>query len=175
MYPANTSSAVIDALLQINHLAQRWLGGDYRADNLQFELLLSAVAGGDGGALLQALDSQAAWLAAASGIVVERLRRGPLCGPHQRYAAADILPNVIHRYFIGGIQPRAAALNRRYHQLVPPVTTLEDMLAETLPENYRHWQRARQVRFGAATDAMKKHVQQLQIMRRPCLPAADAN
>ncbi len=46
------------ALAAISHHARHWLSGDYRADNRDFELLLSEVAGGDGGALLQALSRQ---------------------------------------------------------------------------------------------------------------------
>jgi hypothetical protein len=55
---ATNSSLAIPALQAINGHARRWLAGDYRADNRTFEILLSEVTAGDGGALLQALASQ---------------------------------------------------------------------------------------------------------------------
>jgi hypothetical protein len=55
-YPKVDSGQVLQSLMDINALARRWLGGDYRADNRAFEIRLSEVAGGDGGKLITALD-----------------------------------------------------------------------------------------------------------------------
>lgn len=55
-YPEVDSGQVLQSLMDINALARRWLGGDYRADNRAFEILLSEVAGGDGDKLITALD-----------------------------------------------------------------------------------------------------------------------
>jgi hypothetical protein len=46
------SSLAVPALHTINGHARRWLSGDYLADNRTFEILLSQVAAGNGGALL---------------------------------------------------------------------------------------------------------------------------
>lgn len=167
-YPANTSSAVIASLEAINGHARRWLAGDFSADNREFELLLGEVATGDGGALLQALAAQDAALAAANRVGQERMERGPLCSPEIRPAAADILPNVIRKYFIEGIQPHSAALNRRLQDLIPPVGALEQMLRTALPLPYRQWSEQRDAELARWANAPRRHVELLQDIQRPC-------
>ncbi|RLQ21034.1 DUF3080 family protein [Seongchinamella sediminis] len=167
-YPQNTSSAVITALEAINAAARRWLAGDYRADNLELELQLSTVARGDGGQLWQALAHQGQWLAQADAAVAQRLQRGPLCPPKRRPQAADILPNVISRFFIDGIQTRAAALGRRYHQLLPPVTDLEALLGTTLPPAYRQWRQTRDEAMASLAQRPRQHVTALQQLLASC-------
>jgi len=167
-YPANTGSAVIASLEAINGHARRWLAGDFSADNREFEILLGEVATGDGGALLQALAAQDAALAAADRIVSERMKRGPLCSPGIRPAAADILPNVIRKYFIEAIQPGAAALNRRLQELMPPVDALEQLLGTALPKSYRRWSEQRDDELARWANAPRRHVELLQDIQRPC-------
>ncbi len=53
-YPRVSRDVATAALYAINDQTRRWLDGDYRAQNREFEILLGEVAGGDGGALLQA-------------------------------------------------------------------------------------------------------------------------
>jgi hypothetical protein len=168
-YPDNAGSQPTSALHAINHQVQAWLDGDYRAENQAFEILLSEVAAGDGGALTQAMTAQGAWLDAANRMLAQRIVQGPLCAAGFRAAAADILPNVIRKYFIGDIQPRATALGRRYHELVPTINTLEAQLAGSLPANYRHWQKARNDHLASMQAAPRQHVEQLQDIQRPCL------
>lgn len=52
-YPPARSTAAVSALQVINRDVRRWLSGDYQAQNRDFELLLSEVAGGDAMAMLQ--------------------------------------------------------------------------------------------------------------------------
>ena len=53
--PADESSGAASAGLQaISNQARRWLAGDWRADNREFEILLGEVGSGAGAALLQA-------------------------------------------------------------------------------------------------------------------------
>jgi Protein of unknown function (DUF3080) len=167
-YPANTGSAVITALGAINNHARRWLTGDFLANNREFETLLGEVARGDGGALLQALAGQAAWLASANQLLQQRLAQGPLCSPGRRPAASDILENVIRKYFIGDIQPWSAAVGRRYHELLSPIAELEQLLGATLPPPYRNWQIARNAQLTTMVQAPRLHVEQLQLIRQPC-------
>lgn len=167
-YPAGTSSRVLTALTAINGQVQRWLEGDYRADNLQFEILLSEVATGDGGALLQALSRQGDWLEAADSMIATRMQKGPLCRPGIRPQSADILRNVVRKYFIGDIQPRAAALGSRQYELLPAVRALEDMLTDTLPTHYESWRVARHARLTELVAAPQRHVEQLITIQRPC-------
>lgn len=169
-YPATVGSRVISALHAIDDHARRWLAGDFQADNLAFELLLSEVATGDAGALLQALARQGEWLRAADAVVARRAARGPLCAPRIRPAAADILPNVTRKYFVGEIQPRAAALGRRYHQLLPPLASLEDLLEPVLPPAYEDWRRQRDALLTELAAAPRRHVEQLIAIQRPCMP-----
>lgn len=167
-YPASTSSAIITALEQLTGMARRWLGGDYRFDNREFELLLSEVSGGDGGMLWRALAVQAAWLQRADAVLRERNREGPLCGPRYRPDSAEILPNVVARFFIGAIQPRAAALGRRRHQLYAPLRELEELLGPALPAAYRAWLSARDASLERIADAPRQHVHWLQQTLEPC-------
>ncbi len=174
-YPAATGSQVITALEAINDLARRWLAGDYRADNLAFEILLGEVATGDGGALLEGLALQGAWLSAADRLLAERMARGPLCAPGIRHEAADILPNVVHKFFIGGVQPYAAALGRRRHQLIPPLDELETLLEAVLPNAFRAWQQERNALLEQLAAAPRHQVEQLKAILAPCggFPAPD--
>jgi hypothetical protein len=175
-YPANTSSAVITSLAAINGHVRRWLAGDFQANNRDFELLLADVTSGDGGALRQALAAQSGALAGANRMLQQRMDRGPLCAPGLRPEAADILANVVRKYFIAGIQPRAAALNRRYHELLPPITELEALLENALPPAYQTWRQQRDEQLAALTRAPRKHVTQLQTIQQACgtnpMPAA---
>ena len=167
-YPANTSSAVITALNNISQAASRWLAGSYEADNLRFELQLSEVSRGDAGQLWRALAHQGQWLDAANTMLAQRLQRGPLCTATLRPQAADILPNVVRKYFVDAIQPRAAVLGRRYHQILPPVSTLEQLLAGSLPSHYLGWSEGRNSALSALTDKPKQHVRELQKVLTPC-------
>ncbi len=167
-YPDTAGSQVITAMEAINALVGRWLSGDYRADNWDFEILLSQVATGDGGLLLSALAMQDGWLAAADGMVSRRLDSGPLCRPGFRPEAATILDNVISRFFIGELQPGAAALGSRFHELLPSIHALETQLEPVLPEPYVTWQRRRDDQFSRFTAAPRRHVEKLQALRAPC-------
>jgi hypothetical protein len=167
-YPAATGSQVISALESINHMARQWLGGDYRADNQAFEIALGEVATGDGGALLQALAKQGAWLSTANTMLAQRNRWGPLCAPGVRHRAADILPNVVRVVFIGQIQPHSAALGRRYHQLLPPLLDLETLLENVLPHAFLTWREERDMLLNRLLDAPLRHVESLQATLAPC-------
>lgn len=174
-YPANTGSAVISALQGISSQAQSWLAGDFSADNQEFELLLGEVSSGDGGALMLALSRQAAALDATDRMLAQRQQRGPLCSASLRPAAADILDNVVRKYFISGIQPRAAALNRRFHELLPPVHELEQQLEAQLPPAYIAWRAQRDSELASLSMAPRRHVDALQTILDPCREQSTAS
>lgn len=167
-YPGNTSSEVLTALENISADSRRWLSGDYRADNMSFEIQLSVVAGGDGGQLWKAMEHQGQWLDRANSMLQQKLEAGPLCAENYRPAAAQILPKVIEKFFIQGIQPRAAALGRRYHQLLPPVEKLELLLQPGLPDNYLQWQQQRINALTAQAGQPRAHVAELQKLLSSC-------
>jgi hypothetical protein len=164
-YPERTSSAVVTALAAINQAVGRWLAGDYRFDNMEFEILLNEVSAGDGGALLQALHLQSEWLAAADRMLADRLVRRQQTTFLRNEAEADILANVVARFFIAGIQPWSAGVERRRQSLLPEVQALEELLAATLPAHYRQWQQQRNHSLLTWSDAPRRHVQHLQAVQ----------
>ncbi|MEM1112976.1 MAG: DUF3080 family protein [Pseudomonadota bacterium] len=163
-----TSSSVITALEAIHADASRWLAGNFEADNLTFELQLSEVRKGDGGRLVAALAAQAGWLAAADQVIANRLRSGALCSGGLRPASVDVLGTVIRKYFVGEVQPDAAALGRRYHELMPPLQALEQLLTDVEPALYRDWARQRDRSLEDWNAAPRDHVQSLQQILEPC-------
>jgi hypothetical protein len=167
-YPANTSSRVVTALENLAVLARQWRAGDYTADNKGFEILLSEVALGDGGALLSALSLQSGWLQAADAVVVNRADEGPLCGDKLRLPEAEILETVVHKYFIGGVQPWSAAVGRRHHELLAAYRDLEATLEDTLPASYSDWRLAREQFIRQTTAGPRDHVGELQQLLDPC-------
>lgn len=167
-YPVNTSSLAITALEQITADAMRWMSGDFQADELAFELALSEVAKGDGGELLAALSHQAAHLAAGDGLIVKSIAKGPLCTANTIGPAAPIVRTVVNKFFIQEIQARAASINQRHYALIEPVSKLELLLAEVLPDDYERWRVYRGKTLAHGTQATKDHVAQLQALLGIC-------
>jgi hypothetical protein len=159
---------VVTALESLAALARQWRAGDYTADNQGFEILLSEVAIGDGGALLSALSLQSGWLAAADTIVSNRAEQGPLCGEQLRKPEAEILQNVVHKYFIGEVQPWSARVGGRHHELMTALRELETALADALPPGYSRWQDSREQFIAATTASPREHVAELKVLLDPC-------
>ena len=157
-YPAETSSEPASALAAIEALAARWLGGDYRADNEAFELLLATVARGDGGALLAALTLQGEALERADAVLARRAAGGELCPGGLVPREVDILRTVVRKFFVGGVQPWSAAIERRRQQLLPPLRALEKRLAAAQPAAYADWLRQRDAALALA-HAPRRHVE----------------
>jgi hypothetical protein len=167
-YPQSTNSEPPAALAAIDALGARWLAGDFAADNQELELLLSAVARGDGGELLAALALQQAALTRADGVLQRRASRGPLCRGGLVPRELTILRNVVRRFFIAGVQPWSAAVERRRQLLLPPLRALEERLAPVLPASYRDWRTARDRRLEDAARAPRRHVGQIQALLEDC-------
>jgi hypothetical protein len=166
-YPEQTSSEPVSALAAIDALAARWLAGDYRADNEAFELLLSTVARGDGGALLAALALQRQALSRADGILARRAAKGPLCTGGLVPGEVEVLRTVVRKFFVGGVQPWSAAVDRRRQQLLPPLRALEDRLAAVLPTAYVQWREQRDGALAAAA-APRQHVEAILALLADC-------
>ncbi len=167
-YPRHTSSAVITALEYIVRQTEHWLAGDYQADGGQFELALNEVSKGDGGALLMALALQADQLTAADQLIAQRQARGPLCHGPIRPEAADILPNVVQKFFISDIQGWSASVASRRFGLLPPIDQLEQQLSSALPPAYRAWQQHRYAALDRGTEAPRLHVDAVKALLAPC-------
>ncbi|KGE05231.1 hypothetical protein HRUBRA_00176 [Pseudohaliea rubra DSM 19751] len=166
-YPEATSSEPVSALLTLDALAARWLAGDYRADNQAFELLLSTIARGDGGALLAALTLQQEVLARADTVLARRGAAGPLCPGGLVPGEVDVLRTVVRKFFVGEVQPWSAAVDRRRQQLLPPLQALEGRLAAALPPNYATWRRQRDTALAAA-GAPRQHVEAILKLLADC-------
>ncbi|MHA7816082.1 MAG: hypothetical protein ACX93N_06370, partial [Pseudohaliea sp.] len=65
---------------------------------------------------------------------------------------------VVRKFFVGGVQPWSATVDRRRQQLLPPLTALKDRLAAVLPPAYVHWRERRDEALAAAA-APRQHVQ----------------
>lgn len=167
-YPAQTSGEVVAALAAITAAAERWLAGDYRSDDIAFETSLGIIAGADGGELLTALGRQSTYLDAASEALRQRAAAGSLCPGGRQPRAATILRTVVTKFFIGDVQPRAAALSRRGHELLPPIRRLEALLEGVLPDAYRDWRDRREQQFTHADAAPKRHVRAVQSLLGDC-------
>ncbi|WOJ97852.1 DUF3080 family protein [Congregibacter brevis] len=167
-YPVNTSSLAITALEQITADAIRWMSGDFEADDIAFELALSEVAKGDGGELLAALSRQAAYLNAGNELIAKSIAQGPLCTTHTLGPAAPIVRTVVNKFFIQEIQARAASINQRHYALIEPVSELELLLSQTLPDDYERWRVYRETTLADGTQSTKDHVAQLQALLGIC-------
>ena len=167
-YPEHTSSLVVTALEQIVEDSQRWLAGDYGADERRLELALSTVARGDGGELLRALLVQRNVLAEGDELIREHLADGPLCQEGLRPRAAEILRTVARKYFVGRVQTWSASVGKRFHDMSPAISELEGALAEVLPAPYQDWQQTRDQILSDGMAAPAQHVTQLQALLGSC-------
>jgi len=167
-YPRVDPDVAVSALGTINHHVRRWLEGNYQAQHRDVELLLSEVAGGDGGALLQALSRQGDWLATADRMLERQRAPDPLCAAGKRDTVAAGLLVDAHRYFNAELQPGIAAMTRRCRERLSGITDLETLLTSALPRRYRSWRDDRNQRFAKLVHAPLQHLQQLRRARQSC-------
>jgi len=122
-YPVVSLAVAVSALKRINRHVCRWLSGDYQAQNRDFEVLLSQVAGGDAGALMQALHTQSSGVLAADP-TIGRLQTLLTIIKTLEAQLASILP-LQYRYWMDDRNDRVTeAASTQYHQslayLTPP-------------------------------------------------------
>lgn len=166
-YPDATAGDVVAALVALETLVARWLSDDYSVDPAAFELLLSELRGGDGGALLHAGLLQEAYLGAATRALAPTAGDA-LCPSGRRTERAQVLATVVQKFFVGDVQVWLAAVNQRRHQLLPPITGIEAALATVIPEAYRRWQEQRDRALDALAATPKAHVRALQDLTQNC-------
>ena len=106
-YPPVSHSAAVSALDRINRDVCRWLSGDYQAQNRNFEVSLSEVAGGGAGALLNAFLTHSSVLFAA-GPPSERLQSRLTPVKTLETHLASILP-LQYRYWMDDRNDRVTA------------------------------------------------------------------
>ena len=166
-YPDQANSDVIANLQLLNRWVANWLGGDYRVDPKQLEWLLASVGKGDGGALFKALHVQASALYKANQSIQQRQLR-PVCVGGHPNPQANIVKNVVSRFWLQGLQSWSANINQRYYQLLPAVQHLEEQLAAAEPPAYRRWREQRDQWLQAWQQAPKQHVEHLQGIYQQC-------
>lgn len=162
-YPRSSLQAVAAALGAINEQAQRWLSGDYRADNREFELLLSAVAGGDGGTQLQDWTHQINWLGAADLMLAHASETK--CSGHSRDTE---LHWSMANYFSDAIQPLTTQSRQRYQVVAAPALALEAQLDAALAPHYRHWMEDRNQHVATLAHAPAQHLERLKRLQGKC-------
>lgn len=162
-YPSSSPQAVAAALAAINEQTQRWLSGDYRARNRNFELLLSEVAGGHGGVRLQDWTHQLDWLAVAEHMLEHA--SAPRCSRPLRHAERQLS---IADYFRAAIQPLATQSQQRYQRVAAPALALEAQLDATLPPHYRHWMEDRNQLVATLAQAPARHLERLKRLQATC-------
>ena len=114
-YPPVSHSAAVSALDRINRDVCRWLSGDYQAQNRNFEVSLSEVAGGGAGALLNAFLTHSSVLFAA-GPPSERLQSRLTPVKTLETHLASILP-LQYRYWMDDRNDRVTqAASTQHHQ-----------------------------------------------------------
>lgn len=168
-YPRQTNSELLDNIKALEVSVTAWLNGDYRADNLTFELLLSELRKGDGGALLLAASWQGGLLARADHSIITASSTRGLCPFQTPTAESKAFENVVAKYFAGEVQGWSALLSQRWHDLDLAVHNLERLLEHTLPEDYRQWQEARDAFLTQGViDAPREHVKVIKAALAPC-------
>ncbi len=172
-YPAHTGSEVSEALSQLTALSQRWLDGDWRASNREFELLLSALRAGDGGALMVASAMVHRALERANQLLVRTRQEKPLCPFGQVTPRAEALQRVVQRFFVGGVQPWLVKLRQRKELLSAPVTELENTVHGVQSPQYRDWVNERDALLEGQTEAIKTHVRAIQVTLAQCESGGD--
>lgn len=168
-YPRTSAADAAAALHAINAQVGRWLAGDYRTRDRDFELWLAAVAGGGGGALWEALTRRGDALATADRILAQRGTYASNCsdGAHENsseHRAARLLSR-----FTRDVQPRFDRSLQRYRVVLQPLAALEVQLADTLPATYLRWMDDRNDLLHILTEAPRRHREQIVQLRADCV------
>ena len=167
-YPNNTNSEVVDALEKLNGLVERWMGGELRADGVEFEQVLGQLRQGDGGALIRAMAISRYELERAGSIVEARLARRTVCLIGNSSPMSRTFERVVSKYFVGSVQVRQAVINRRQFELFLAIEGLEKALSEVLPAAYRRWVLARNALVEDYRNAPRAHVAQIKQVLQQC-------
>ncbi len=162
-YPPQQQDSAVRALQRWQQLQTVWLQGrDY---HLHAEVLglLNDIRRGLGGELLIFQGRALQGLQQANALLAQRISGRALCLNGSPTAQAKRYQAVLHRRFVGDIQPLAARANRHQQALMKAVhdieATLDDALrpnGAALPGNYQQW---RVHRDALLTEVLLKHRQ----------------
>lgn len=167
-YPDDTSSLMITALNRLVSAADSWLGGDWVASNREFELLLSDLRAGDGGALLLAYHRVAQDLGRANAMLAETEDTSPLCPYGKPTERSKTLERVVSRFFVGNVQPWLVALRQRKEMLLGPIRELETLLSDTQHPSYHGWKSRRDILLDQQPLLIRAHIEHIQHALAEC-------
>ncbi|MDG2460462.1 MAG: DUF3080 family protein [Luminiphilus sp.] len=162
LYPDQTSSQVVESLTRLSALTRNWLGDDWRADNREFELLLSDLRGGDGGALLYASDLISRDLGRANQMLDEARAQAPFCPYGAPTERSKILERTVQRFFINTLQPWLVKIRRRKELLLSSTQQLDAPFESALDAGYRRWSVQRDRTLERPATLIREHVLQIQ-------------
>lgn len=166
-YPAHVNQAPLKALAGLTGWVEDVLAGR-AVEPKDLEHYLAQLRYGDGGALLQALYRQQHHLQQINTTILQRIAERAVCFNHLPSRTSERFEQVVRRYFIIGIQPWAAQVSQRYHQLLPAQQRLETLLAPGEPSSYREWRTTRDKWLAEALAANKRHVVHIKRLLQPC-------
>jgi hypothetical protein len=169
-YPTSLPGETIESLRALSAFANQVLTGNYiftTDDYQRVEQHLGQLRFGDGGWLLHEFTQLNSALQHANNLVQSRLAR-PLCLQKQPTPRARHFHNVVIKFFIQQLQPKAVLLHRRENQLMPAYRALESALLPFATEPYQRWQRTREDRLEQGKTATRRHTEQLQQLFQQC-------
>ena len=167
-YPSDTNSQIAATLAQLRAMTSRWLAGDWTASNRDFELRLSELRAGDGGALLMAYSQVQRTLDRATQLISQVTGAATLCPYGQPTERSRAVEQIVAKYFAGGVQPWLVALRQRQELLLPPIQSLEGALEPSLSPPYDQWRRQRDQLLQAQPQLIRDHVQAIQLALADC-------
>ena len=170
-YPVDTNSAIAGSLSRLSDLTRGWLSGNWQASNREFELLLSDLRAGDGGALLAAHSLVSRELERANRLLASTLSTAPLCPFGTPTDRSRAIEQVVARFFVGAVQPWLVQLRQRGELLLAPVTSLEAPLSAALSPQYRAWVVERDHLLSNQTELIRAHIASIQATLAPCAPS----
>ena len=170
-YPTDTNSAIAGSLSRLSDLTRGWLSGNWQASNREFEILLSDLRTGDGGALLAAHSLVSRELERANTLLLLTQARAPLCPFGNPTDRSRALEQVVGRFFVGAVQPWLVRLRQRAELLLAPVKNLEAPLSADLSPQYRAWVAERDHLLNHQTELIRTHIASVQATLAPCAPS----
>jgi len=167
-YPRATDSRIVETLSRLTMMIETWVAGDWMASNRDFELLLSALRAGDGGALLMSMDLVERQLTRANDMLERANRESPLCPFGSHTTRSRAIETVVQQFFIGEVQPWLVRLRQRKELLSAPIVALEAPLIDAQPDRYRDWVRRRDAKMERQARLTRNHVRVIQAALSQC-------
>ncbi len=165
-YPLNADPQTELALNHLVSVVSELLTGQYDLDEVRFNEALAVIRNREGGELLFAWQQVGTAMKVANQTLRQRER--PLCFEAMVTPQAQIFRTVVHQYFVGGVQPVVANLDRRYFDVMLAVLALESLLSNAAPSAYDVFKSYRDEQLSADRASIVDHVAQLSVLMRSC-------